>query len=92
MTGDMFLCDEDNAVLEAIRKRLAEEPPSAVVDESGHGPRHTAQGLHISRVGNRHWHSREVRPCSGKWHDEEQFSLASWESTDGPLAFCDCPC
>lgn len=24
---DMFLCDEDNAVLEAIRKQLAEEPP-----------------------------------------------------------------
>lgn len=82
MSDDMFLCDEDNAVLEAIRKRLAEGRDP--LDETDHHPRHDVDGEH-----------REY--TAGAWHHglplaAPAFGLAFIARQFGPLTFCDCPC
>ena len=77
MTGDMFLCDEDNTVLEAIRKRLADP-----LSEDNHHPRHDGKRWHWTWCGTG-WTAGEGYMLA---------DLMEIEANFGPVTFCDCPC
>ena len=80
MSGDMFLCDEDNAVLEAIRKRLAAKVGDPL-DLADHRPRHDGDGDHWTHA-------------AGGWrhYGGLPFGLGEIDRRFGPMTFCDCPC
>lgn len=75
--------------------RTIADPPEEPdpLDESDHRPRHDADGSHIYRHGERHWHyyGLEDGACNTEVAGDDPVTLAHYNDRSGPLAFCDCP-